>query len=310
MDLSDAQRAKEKQRPTKHHFVPVFYTKRWAGADRRLCEYSRPFDVVRPKRRHPDATGYEVGLYSLRHLPAEQQQAVEEGFLRRTDQDASDALDWMLGPHAREPMSTRLRTGWSRFLMSMMQRSPARLDWMVDEVMKLVPASLGSLRERYKQIRQPGDPPFEEIAEEILSENNRSYYSSRRALFMRKASDLKGVGYHLNNMEWDIFHFNDSIQWSLLTSDRPVVMSNGLKYDQSFALMALGPKTMFVAANNRRAMGEITRNAEGKEFIRVINRQIVTQAERLVYGVDDTQLRFVENHLRKRDNPPAYRSHS
>src|SRR5580692_1218431 len=46
----------------KHHYIPVFYSKEWAGPDGRLCEYSRPYDVVKPKRVHPDGTGYVRGL--------------------------------------------------------------------------------------------------------------------------------------------------------------------------------------------------------------------------------------------------------
>ena len=32
----------------KHHYLPVFYLKQWAGPDRRLCEFSRPHKVVKP----------------------------------------------------------------------------------------------------------------------------------------------------------------------------------------------------------------------------------------------------------------------
>jgi uncharacterized protein DUF4238 len=36
----------------KHHYIPVFYLKQWAGADGRLCQYSRPYNRVKPKRVH------------------------------------------------------------------------------------------------------------------------------------------------------------------------------------------------------------------------------------------------------------------
>jgi hypothetical protein len=47
----------------KHHYIPQFYLNRWAGTDGRLCEYSRPYDIVKPKFVHPSGTGYERGLY-------------------------------------------------------------------------------------------------------------------------------------------------------------------------------------------------------------------------------------------------------
>ena len=54
----------------KHHYLPVFYLKEWAGPDGRICEYSRPYDVVKPKRVHPGGTGYVRGLYAIEGLPA------------------------------------------------------------------------------------------------------------------------------------------------------------------------------------------------------------------------------------------------
>lgn len=55
--------------PHKHHYVPQFYLAQWAtAADDRLCEYSRPYDEVKPKRRHPAETGYIDRLYELKGL--------------------------------------------------------------------------------------------------------------------------------------------------------------------------------------------------------------------------------------------------
>jgi hypothetical protein len=49
----------------KHHYIPVFYLKGWGGPGGCVCEYSRPFKVVKPRRVHPDGTGYERGLYTV-----------------------------------------------------------------------------------------------------------------------------------------------------------------------------------------------------------------------------------------------------
>jgi hypothetical protein len=49
----------------KHHYIPSFYSREWAGADGRLCEYSRPYKQVVPRWTHPDGTGYVRGLYTV-----------------------------------------------------------------------------------------------------------------------------------------------------------------------------------------------------------------------------------------------------
>jgi hypothetical protein len=37
----------------KNHFVPCFYSSLWAGEDGKLCEYSRPYERVKPRRKCP-----------------------------------------------------------------------------------------------------------------------------------------------------------------------------------------------------------------------------------------------------------------
>jgi hypothetical protein len=61
--------------PRKHHYVPVFYLKQWAGGDGRLCQYRRVYDgKVAVNRKHPDATGYKVDLYKIDELSPEDAQ--------------------------------------------------------------------------------------------------------------------------------------------------------------------------------------------------------------------------------------------
>jgi len=45
----------------KHHYIPQFYLKQWTGVDRRLCEYSRPYDRLKTRRRFPSECKLEKG---------------------------------------------------------------------------------------------------------------------------------------------------------------------------------------------------------------------------------------------------------
>ena len=49
----------------KHHYIPVFYLRQWTGADGRLCEFSKPYDRVKPRRVNPDGTAYVRGLNTV-----------------------------------------------------------------------------------------------------------------------------------------------------------------------------------------------------------------------------------------------------
>jgi hypothetical protein len=70
------------QTPTKHHHLPVFYLDRWTGADGRLCQFSQPYEQVKPKRLYPTQTGFVAGLYSMKGVPVEHSQQVEQRFMQ------------------------------------------------------------------------------------------------------------------------------------------------------------------------------------------------------------------------------------
>jgi Protein of unknown function (DUF4238) len=113
--------------PTRHHYIPIFYLKQWTGADGRLCEYSRPFDKVKAKRKHPAATAYVAGLYTVKDLPPERTQFVEKEFMQRVDSGAAEALIDLLKvtpqPMDKEPDWIRVIC-WARFVYSLGVRNP------------------------------------------------------------------------------------------------------------------------------------------------------------------------------------------
>jgi hypothetical protein len=117
--------------PEKHHYIPVFYLKRWADkdGDGRLCVYSRPYDRVKVNRKHPDATGYEYDLNAIRGADAETEGHLEGRFFLRADNDAARALD-ILQTGRCDLMDASVRSAWSRFLMTLLHRNPERVaEW-------------------------------------------------------------------------------------------------------------------------------------------------------------------------------------
>src|SRR5262245_1192702 len=107
----------------KHHYIPVFYLNQWRGLDDRLCEYSRPYDVVKPKRVHQDGTGYVRGLYAIEGFPPQVTNILETNFLKPADGLAANALIALVeGREFVKP--AQMRTSWSRFVLSLMLRNP------------------------------------------------------------------------------------------------------------------------------------------------------------------------------------------
>ncbi|RWF79007.1 MAG: DUF4238 domain-containing protein [Mesorhizobium sp.] len=116
----------------KHHYIPVFYLKRWAGTDGRLCEFSRPYDQfsrpydhrVKPRMTHPAGTGYEENLYSMQGFEPALAQQIEERFFKFTNSLAADALERLVTRGSRRRMAQELRSAWSRFIISLLLRTP------------------------------------------------------------------------------------------------------------------------------------------------------------------------------------------
>ena len=88
--------------PEKHHYIPVFYLKRWLSGDGRLCVYSRQYGRVKANRKHPEATGYEYDLYAIRGADSAAAGRLEGRFLSIADSDAACALEMLeTGPGAK-----------------------------------------------------------------------------------------------------------------------------------------------------------------------------------------------------------------
>jgi hypothetical protein len=110
----------------KQHYIPQFYQKRWVGPDGRLCEYNRPYDIVKARMVYPAATGYQAGLYTIKDVAPNIANHTENVFLADADNGAADALAKFFEPnYVWEP---KPRSAWSRFVMSLMHRTPERVE--------------------------------------------------------------------------------------------------------------------------------------------------------------------------------------
>ncbi len=119
----------------KHHYIPVFYLRRWTGRDGKLCEFSRPYRLVKPRRVHPDGTAYVHGLNTVHGFPPESAQYVEKEVLQKLDDRAATALGLMIAvPHQVDALKLDVKAVWAQFLISLAARSPEILAKMQAEL--------------------------------------------------------------------------------------------------------------------------------------------------------------------------------
>src|ERR1700759_577867 len=114
----------------KHHYIPVFYLKQWAGLDSQIYEYKQRYHGILTKRVHPDATGYIHGLNTVPGLPPEEAQYIEHEYPQKLDHKASLALKLLLQLASLRSDDATRTVAWASFLDSLTLRSPESLERM------------------------------------------------------------------------------------------------------------------------------------------------------------------------------------
>lgn len=282
--------------PHKHHYIPQFYLSAWAiEADGRLCEYSRPYRDIKPKRRHPAETGYIDRLYEMKGLDGPVAQILETKFFSPVDSAAANAMHHMIEHGNQTKWTARLRSGWAQFLHSMLLRMPEDLDLFKDGWRQMMLSDYDDHWEtRYRTVRKPSDPPTYQAFMASLPPDQHDR-NALNALTSMMASI--NIGQRIANMVWHVVD-TDTRDHPMLTSDRPVIRSNGLDAPNGHIAMPIGPHKLFLAAKNKDVLRSIV-GLGPRALVRETNRLVTRRAAKLVYAVDDRQLAFVVKHFGK-----------
>jgi hypothetical protein len=123
----------------KHHYVPVFYLKRWAvSADRQMCEYQRVrLDKITSRRIAPEATGYKVDIYAAEGAQYE----IESTPLRLLDTLASFVLEAL--ERGVDTLNDQMRSDWTRFILSLRFRTRERVAVLKEDLTEVANVCTG-----------------------------------------------------------------------------------------------------------------------------------------------------------------------
>lgn len=277
--------------PQKHHYIPVFYLRSWAVSNGELIEYSRPYkNKLVSRRKHPTATGYSKNLYSLKGFPKEDSEQIEKLFFSPVDNDAALALQVLLKEEDQYGWNSELRSAWTRFLVSLLYRTPADLKMLKEYWQLVVTSSSETESEAYLHARTSDAPAtFEEFLKTIPT------HEVAAGAFRVLMNVINGVdlGYFINNMVWETIKL-ETEKHELLTSDSPVIATNGLKHDESHLVLPLAPNKLFVAANSRDYIRQLF-DRPPSETVKACNKVTVGNASKLVFSGDRSQTRFIAN---------------
>jgi len=205
----------------------------------------------------------------------------------------------MLERHGHNaPWNSDSRSAWTRFILSLLLRCPEDIalfrEWWHADFGQTDEAA----EARYSAARQDGDPEtFAEFLEgQPLSLKERYQYKVLFSLI-----DHANVGGEMNDMHWRVLQTPADAP-RLLTSDRPILRTSNLKEPQGHIALPIGPRLLFIASPDADFLKQVLQ-ADRVGLAKEVNRQVVEGATRFVYGVDDKQLRFVQNRFGRTPQP-------
>lgn len=279
----------------KHHYIPVFYLKQWANANGRLIEYSKPYRQVEARPTSPKGTGYVRGLYRLPNVAEEKAELVETAYMKVVDDAAAKALQVILGNTTDiSHLSQLMMRDWARFLHCLMLRNPEYVSAMSRLLSENVGDYVDEIKDRYLTERAPSDPEtFEEYKKQFLT-NPLNTFAPR---IINRIVDNPNIIRHMCSMRWHVITFSHSRNL-LLTSDRLIIMTNGLGNPGAHLALPISPTQLFVACNDQHAYMSIRRQP-GRDLIRTSNTKVLEQARKYAYGFSDADISFVRRHFGK-----------
>lgn len=280
----------------RHHFMPCFYTSLWIKKDGKLVQYSRPYNCVKAERKYPKQVGFVRGLYDLPGVVQGSRSYLEDEFFKPVDCLAAEAMGYMI-KNRTTILSDRLSSGFARLLTSFHYRTPDGVQKMKIDAQETMEDIIQRSRKDPSIIYKPeaiGNFSVPEV-EEIL---RRDVAERAWGVGLRDITDSVTTNGAIVNMKWMICELNED-SYPLLTSDKPLVMTNGFAQENGYLSVALGPKRLFIATNNLKTYQEIV-SVGSRKLASTFNDVVVKQAIGSVYGSDDSQVRFVKNRLQKR----------
>jgi hypothetical protein len=176
-----------------------------------------------------------------------------------------------------------IRKAWSRFLVGLLLRSPANIANVYERMMN------PSLKEQ-EDIR-------EIVGGDSIRPEDFSEEAMKRMALTVIVEMIQGTGVEevINKMRWSVYNLASS-KLEFLTSDRPVIMTNGIGRWGGHLAIPLSPRKLFLAFADEAIQREMkSRTAE--DIVSTVNNRVVRCAIELAWSTSTKPLRYVQKNL-------------
>jgi len=264
--------------PIDHHYLPEFYLRRWSRAGK-LYRYVRPIEQSRihQKKVSPAAVGYEPHLYSYTDgLSNFERTRLEHSYFQQIDDRAAKALVKL---ENMEQGSAIDHVGLVQFVISLLHRSPRRMQYLRDELTK-----------RMLDVPEfdPSRPRDQNMIRDRVNDLLVDLISSDTVI-----PEIVGM---------KVFRVPVYAKRRLLTSDTPIMLSQGTRNPRAFLILPYAPDRLIIFAHEENVALAFS-TQEGDVLVNAINDAIVRQARHVVISSDDAERTFIEDRY-KPFSPP------
>lgn len=262
-----------KQTTHKHHYIPVFYLKKWTGDNGKLKQYSIPNSnskKVKELTVYPSGTGFEVDLYSRKNLPSQFRDYLETHFLQIIDDDAARFMEKMIKYGI--PNSDQEMCDWARFIFSITHRAPERIKNIsikYEEHMEFIKKTIHEHTELTESVKAV---TLEGLPQKIDQSLNG---------LIEKLHNPQKSGTYLINQAWGVIEFSED---ALITSDHPIVSG---KYDNDLdfrggVFLAISPRHLFLSSDYVDFIKQIEHRKE--YFAKRYNKIVCMKSAKYVFS--------------------------
>lgn len=275
--------------PWRHHYIPQFLLRQWAGNDGMIERYTRPHKSLIRERVSTKAAGFQRNLYAT----SDTSMQLEDTFFKQVDNNAATAHQKLLDDH---DLTDEDKVNWAIFLRAMMHRTPQDVLVFKEAAAAHLQSMLPRLEQVYQSVRGSNDPiDFEEYLRK-----RRPTDDERMALLsMPKIVLNQRIIDSILELPWLVIHLRCARQ-SFMISDSPIIRSNGLKVSGGHLAMPIGPRRLFFVHFDDHAKEHVLSMSE-RQLVTACNSEVVGRARSLVVSNDPSQTRFIENRMGKLD---------
>lgn len=210
------------------------------------------------------------------------------------DKRAADARDLLLQNII--PTQPELRHAWARFLLSLIIRTPEEIKAFKERIIRDLSVPDPAFQSRYDQVRKEDWPAT--IGEYLKRENPKMIERTAIIVATKLIQHENVLRTFMGAMWWVLD--TSSVSRRVLTSDHPLIMTNGLGRPDGHFALPISPTKVFVAFMNAD-FGETVRQVPVDHIVRELNDAVIGQGRRSVYAVDEQSTSEVKRRMGKRD---------